>query len=142
MKTQKIQVQITTDENGKNVAEVPLSNSDKQASLYEADFRELMDLGVSPKWHLYNNGICFHTPKNSNHSVARVVTDAFKERVAYLDGDKTNLRRDNLVLDRHRSCAKMRARDLVVPTPRLHKLEVELIYKQRVTSTGAGSVHG
>jgi hypothetical protein len=141
----KIQILHTIDENSKGLVKVPLLNSDRYATLYELDFNELIDLGLSSVWKLGTDGVVHvSVPGRTNLSVARVITDAFTQRVGYLNGDKTDLRRDNLVLDSNGRRAKLRARDLIVPVPRLgSKIEIEHVYKQGKqgqTNVNAGSV--
>lgn len=140
----KLQILHSTDSNGKPVVKVPLSNSNQFATLYEQDFNDLTGLGLSLKWSQASDGMVrVNVTGRPNLSVARLVTNAFKETVSYANGDKTDLRRDNLILDDSgRGNAKSRARDLVKPRSHYNKLEIEHVYKQqRVTSTGAGSVH-
>jgi hypothetical protein len=137
----KIQVLHTKDDKGKSIVTVPLSNSDRYATLDEQDFNHLIDLGLSPAWKQGADGLVqVSVPGRTNLTVARLITDASTQRVSYLNGDKTDLRRDNLVLDGHGLRAKLRARDLVIPTPRLNRIEVEHVYKHGQTSTAAGSV--
>lgn len=138
----KIQIHHGRDENGKHVVKVPLSSTDNYATLYEQDFNDLVDLGLSANWKQGADGIVqVRVPGRTNLSVARLVTDASSQRVSYLNGDKRDLRRDNLVLDGNGVRAKIRARDLVIPTPRLKQIELEHVYKHKhgQTSTNAGS---
>lgn len=136
----KIQVLHTKDDKGKSIVRVPLSNSDRHATLDEQDFNQLLELGLSPSWKQGTDGLIqVSVPGRTNLPVARLITDASKQRVRYLNGDKTDLRRDNLVLDGNGLRAKLRARDLVVPTARLNRVEVEHVYST-VRPALAGSV--
>ncbi len=101
-----------------------------------------MALGVSPRWCLNQGIVSVCVPRRSCLSVARIITDAARERVAYANGDKTDLRRTNLVFAGEGN-GRVRARDLVVPIPRLYsKTEIEHVYKNERGQTGtiAGSV--
>lgn len=130
----KIQILHDKDDNGNNVVKVPLSNTNNYATISELDFNDLMDLGLSPEWKQGADGIVqARVPGRTNLSVARLITDASTQRVSYLNGDKTDLRRGNLVLDGNGLRARVRARDLVIPTPRLKRVEVEHVYKHGQT---------
>lgn len=137
----KIQVFHTKDDKGKSIVSVPLANSDRYATLNEQDFNELVELGISPAWKQGADGLVqVSVPGRTNLTVARLIADASKERVRYLNRDKNDLRRDNLVLDSHGLRAKLRARDLIAPTPRLNSIEVEHVYKHGQANAVAGSV--
>jgi len=138
----KIQIFHTTDDRQRKIVRVPISNTNSEATLYETDFNELMGLGLTCRWYRNSDGIVYvNTSKRCNLPIARLITDAFQESVMYLNGDKTDLRRDNLVLNgSNRRAAKFRARELVVRTPRLGKVDIEHVFKHGQTGTSAGGV--
>jgi hypothetical protein len=80
------------------LVKVPLVRSEKTAILLEADFDDLMSLGISPRWKLYHGQvICRNNGRNI--TIARLIRHAAAGgRVDNRDGDPTNLRRSNLVL--------------------------------------------
>ncbi|PAY10973.1 hypothetical protein CK489_02170 [Bradyrhizobium sp. UFLA03-84] len=138
----KLQILHDIDDDGNEIVNVPLSKSTSFATLYLEDYNELMALGVSSRWTLNQGIVSICVPKRSCLSVARIITDAAGERVAYANGDKTDLRRSNLVFA-GKGNSKIRARDFVVPTPRLYsKIEIQHVYKDKHGQTGtiAGSV--
>jgi hypothetical protein len=105
-KMQQASPQFTTDADGQRLVHVALANSQQRATLYAEDFLWLMNDGWSPYWSLTNTGGRFEyvlangrSPLNKPRTVtlARLIAQAAKgRRVTYLDGDRTNLRRDNL----------------------------------------------
>lgn len=84
-----------------HVVQVPLDHNEKPATIYEDDFKLLMDMGVSPRWS-YNASTMGHVKVSCNNkllSIARILVDAGKgQKVQFLNGDRTDLRRDNLVV--------------------------------------------
>jgi hypothetical protein len=73
-----------------------------EAYLLPEDFELLVKLGLSTQWNLnplgYVTAPCARAP-GANVSVARVLLDCGPgQRVSYLDGNKLNLRRENLKL--------------------------------------------
>jgi len=127
----------TTDDRGKELAIVPLMNSTDKATIYDSDFKLLMELGVTPYWK-WSTGQVSVGNGNGNLSIARLLLDAGKgQKVVYLDQDRTNLRRENLVLST--GGGKSQTRDQIVITHRLRSYRPEV--KHVKTSSGAGSVH-
>lgn len=103
-----------TEENGKTVYWVPLGKSGKSAPIYQEDYEALLGYGVSKTWndglYSYVSAYCPNIP-GSRVIVARVLLNAGEgQTVRYLDGDRTNLRRENLILMKD-SRAKRRDRD-------------------------------
>lgn len=105
-KMQQAAPEYTTDTDGQELAHIALANTDQRATLYAEDFRQLMVEGWSRHWTLANTGGRFEYvlanvrgPMNNPRTVpvARLIAQAAKgRRVTYIDGDRTNLRRDNL----------------------------------------------
>lgn len=128
-----IKIVHSTDRKQVDIVKVSLSNSKSYVTMYENDFNELMDLGLTPRWRLAEDG----TPivsvlAGKAIAVARVLLDARKEKVRYLNGKKTDLRRDNLILDARGGNGKIRARDLLtsgLSSEGLKKLDVKHVYR-------------
>jgi hypothetical protein len=107
-KMQQAQPEFTTDDNGQQLAHVALANTNQRATLYAEDYAWLMSEGWSPFWSLTNTGGRYdyvlanaRGPRDNPRTVtlARLIAQAAKgQRVTYADGDRTNLRRDNLVI--------------------------------------------
>lgn len=94
-KTQKISP-------GEIVVTVPLGKDAKhgECTLDKSDMDKLLAMGISTNWTLNNGNVTASGKSSNNHVlVARAITGAsFGERVRYIDGNKLNLRRDNLEL--------------------------------------------
>ncbi|MHB1058063.1 MAG: hypothetical protein ACYC0F_09300 [Rhodanobacter sp.] len=100
--------EYTTDADGQQLVHIALANTDQRATLYAEDFQRLMDAGWPPYWSLTNTGGRFdyvlayaRSPMNRPRSItlARLIAQAAKgQRITYADGDRTNLRRDNLLI--------------------------------------------
>lgn len=101
--------EFTTDADGQQLAHVALANTDQRATLYAEDYQRWLAAGFSPYWSLCDVGYgtryvlsSARTAGNKHRSltVARWVADAGKgQRVRYADGDRLNLRRENLVFE-------------------------------------------
>lgn len=125
--------EFTTDADGQELAHIALANTDRRATLYAEDFQRLMDAGWSPHWSLTNTGWRFAyvlahacNPMNRSRSItlARLIAQAAKgQRVTYADGDRTNLRRDNLRIVKGGGIAKAHASAL---RPSKHAVVVEV----------------
>lgn len=128
-------------ENHRAIVRVPLGNSDHYATLYGEDFTALMDLGVSVCWSIHM-GQVKAVADNKPYPIARVLMDAAEGQVVrYLNGDRLDLRRDNLVLARGKS--KYRARDLIFKSHRFlpNRPEVKHVFSEKFVKTSdAGSV--
>ncbi|WP_157510989.1 hypothetical protein [Frateuria sp. Soil773] len=100
----------TTDATGQRLAHVALTGTCQRATLYADDLERLLEAGWSPHWSWCKTNPRFsyvlvgaRTMKGVQRSltVARLIADAGKGQcVVYNDGDRTNLRRDNLRLVR------------------------------------------
>lgn len=143
-----IQIFHETDTSGRRIVRVPLHSSviplqqsGRYATLYEQDYNDLIDLGLGSVWKLGSDGLVqISVPGRTNLPLARLITNAFRERVVYLNGDKTCLLRDNLVLDGSgKGHTKLRARDLVVRKPKLNnKIGIEHVYRHGLSAVAVG----
>lgn len=101
--------EFTTDADGQQLVHVALANTDQRATLYAEDYQRWLAAGFSPYWSLCDVGYGIQyvlasarTAGNKHRSltVARWIADAGKgQRVRYADGDRLNLRRENLVFE-------------------------------------------
>lgn len=100
----------TTDANGQHLAHVAMANTDQRATLYTDDLERLLVAGFSPYWQWCKTNKRFRyvlayarTPTGKQRSItlARLIAGAGKgQMVEYIDGDRSNLRRDNLQIVR------------------------------------------
>lgn len=111
-------VYITED--GKDLAIVPLGpNQHKVAMIYKEDYEFLMKLGVSQAWNTLNKGGYVYAASHERGKatpvmIGRILLNAKKgQHVKYLDGDPSNLRRENMRL-RYRSDVKRHDREIVM----------------------------
>ncbi len=96
---------FTTDADGNAIVLVPLANHASPAKLFADDFDRLMTDGYSDQWTLNTakGGYSYVRVANSQvagclESVARLVTNAGRGQVVrYRDGNRLNLRQDNLI---------------------------------------------
>lgn len=95
----------TRDHDSREIVRVPLCNSKHAARILAVDFDRLRTTGVSDQWTL--NGVgeyqYVRCPVSENvgdlDTVARLILHAPPGRIVkYRDGNRLNLRRDNLVL--------------------------------------------
>lgn len=98
-----------TDADGQRCARIPLAKRNQFAVLYADDLAMLEAACVPLNWFANLNGPCDH-PRTRAHikvaiagdnvrTVARLITGAGKgQQVHYRDGNRFNLRRDNLVV--------------------------------------------
>jgi hypothetical protein len=132
---------IKNSRDQKNVVLVPLTDSDKQATLYEDDFNSLVEIGVSPNWK-YNPEIGGQVKvycANRMLSVARILLNAGKgAKVQFLNGDRTDLRRDNLVIAP--GAGNFRDRDFVLKSHKFFPNRPQLKHVIQTSNNGAGSV--
>lgn len=81
---------------------IKLGRTEKTAKIYKDDYEELLELGVSASWSKggvlgYVTAYCKGAPGN-RVNIARVLMNAgAKETVRFIDGDRTNHLRENLV---------------------------------------------
>lgn len=120
MKPRPIEI---VDVGGRLLARVPLGRHNKYApqryvEIWKDDYDFLVKLGLSPNWAGYRTKSGFYVSAAAHNAtnrvlIARVLLDASQgERVAYIDGNSLNLRRENLRLTDHGN-AKCRARNHV-----------------------------
>jgi hypothetical protein len=125
----------------KNLVQVPLDQSDRPAILYEDDFALLMDMGVSPRWS-YNAATMGHVKcycGGKALSIARILVDAGKgERIQFLNCDRTDLRRDNLVIAK--GAGILRDRDYLLKSHRFLPNRPEVKHVVKTSDYGAGCV--
>ena len=93
----EVQIQITKDEEGREIAIIPLATSTRPIRMWLSDFKELLAIGLKPPFHYIQGNIYKRFPK-TRIAISRLILDADKHtQVRYLDGDCGNLVRDNLV---------------------------------------------
>jgi len=109
------------EEDGRRIAMVPLGpRGDKGLAVIEdADLEMLFDLGLSMRWNRHSKTGAVFAPapraSGSNVQVARVLMDCGPgENVSYRNGDPTDLRRENLVVNPE-GYATRRDRDFLTP---------------------------
>jgi hypothetical protein len=113
-------VRFAKDVDGKAIALVTLKGGDV-AKLFAEDYAELRQADISPNWFLRGNGtgrdyVSVQAPayfgRNNIAQVARLLAKPpFPGLlIRYADGDRLNLRRDNLVVCRGKTNAKGRER--------------------------------
>ncbi len=100
--------ECTTDADGQQLVHVALANTDQRATMYADDYRRWLTAGFSRHWSFVSTGGRFRyvlasvrSPSNSKRSltVARWIAGAGKgEQVRHVDGDRLNLRSENLTL--------------------------------------------
>ena len=98
----KVNIEFSIDQDGKDVVLVPLSNVQKVV-LYETDLDLLMELGCTPRFSSHLGIVKFRPLRGFDISIARLLLDAGnKQKVLYLNNNKLDLRRPNLVLAKGR----------------------------------------
>jgi hypothetical protein len=105
-------VHWTLDDSGRPLVQVSIPNCHRPAVLLGEDYAALMLAGVSPNWFINQNGRKLwyvRTPVGVNgrpDTVARLILGASNgARVKYVDGNRLNLRRENLYVEQTR-CSK------------------------------------
>lgn len=105
---------LAVDKDGKSIVLVPLANHDQPAKLFLSDFERLMEERCSDQWtlntaspgHAYVRGCKRGIGTGRLWTIARLVLNApYRNSVRYADGDRLNLRRDNLYLAARRGRA-------------------------------------
>lgn len=98
-------VRYFIDAAGKRCARVPLANSSADAIVYADDLARLIAMGAPLNWQFNCSGkatarpsyVKLTLPGGDARCVARLIACAgFKEQVHYLNGDRLDLRSDNL----------------------------------------------
>jgi hypothetical protein len=100
-KPKQVTIRHGRSETGEHIVLVPLASRKPFARMWAHDFQRLMERGLSPSWSLSNkNFVMVWLPAAKRQaSVARILLDAGAGQIVwYLDGDCTNLCRDNLAL--------------------------------------------
>ncbi len=90
-------------EGDRQIAYVPLANNRGTAELYAEDYHRIVEAGYSPDWHVTvgNGHRAFVVTQYKDVSIiaARLIAGAMPgTRVKYADGNRFNLRRENLLL--------------------------------------------
>lgn len=103
---------ISINEGGKIACYVPLRpDGTKTAVIWKDDLEYLERLGVPCKWCTIGRRKSVVVATTTGHpQIARLLTNAKPgERVCYADGNRLNLRRDNLVLEPCKGAARRHA---------------------------------
>lgn len=108
--TRNTNITLTIDQDGAEIALIPLRRRAApcgHATISRVDLAELTRDGVSLNWYLKvargNGYVCAYDAAHlgGNQTIARRLLGAGRyEAVSYRDGDRTNLRRENLYLGR------------------------------------------
>ena len=103
-RTQRI-IRHLIDENRKKVVHLPLDDKAKRyAILFEADYQNLIDLGLSPRWRVKKDRgvirvMVWNRATGYEVAVARLIVGAGpKQSVTYANGNPLDLRASNLVV--------------------------------------------
>ncbi len=94
----------TTDPDGTPVVLVPIKHSDLCATVNEEDFDRMMEAGFSDQWWFEETypgckyvRVTDPSLASNNLTISRLVVEAgARQIVKYRDGDRLNLRRENL----------------------------------------------
>lgn len=91
-----------TNENLTITVAVSKDDAHPRAVLSYDDYQHLVELGLSPNWHLSGGNVCGYALKTNGYvkvPVARLLLRARAgEKIRYHDGNRLNLRRENLTL--------------------------------------------
>ncbi|NII11548.1 hypothetical protein [Oleiagrimonas sp. C23AA] len=108
--TRSPEITVTTDEDGNEIAQVLCTSSDHPVVLELAVLRRLQKQGWTDRWACASDGhgnryvvtYCRDIEgRTSVTTVARLVVGAEKgQRVRYRDGNRLNLRRENLYVEK------------------------------------------
>ncbi len=107
---------FTKDHDGRAIVLVPIASQDQPAKLFQEDFEALMKTGITDQWHYNNNGVdCSYVRCAVGRGTDKTMTVArliMRPRagviIGYRDGNRLNLRRDNLELGTGRAKARER----------------------------------
>ena len=115
--------EFTIDAEGQELAHVALAGSTERATMYAEDYRRIVGANWSLHWSFTSTGrehkyVLVNARSAEGHArtltVARLVVDAPRgRRVYYADGNRLNLRRDNLSLHKVRGAVKCAAADVL-----------------------------
>lgn len=94
-----------TDNNGQRCVTVRLANTTLTAALHADDLERLLQAGLSHNWSLHfnkrggNGYVSAKVPGDNSRLVARLISGAGAgQQVAYRDGNRLNLRGNNLLV--------------------------------------------
>ncbi len=101
-------VQHIIDRDGASIVLVPVHGLKEPAKVRADDFERLTRAGYPPRFMHVKNGkgqsyvrVCHPTLMHGQETVARLVADVAKwQQVRYRDGNRMNLRRENLYVTR------------------------------------------
>lgn len=120
--TPKRPVEIRRDPSGELVVLVRLAGGNTAVTTYEA-FARLLEAGVSPNWVLNSDGKgrvyvrCTRTAELGGNllMVSRLLVRPTERRLAvrYRDGNRLNLRPENLTVDRRTTNAKLKELEII-----------------------------
>lgn len=115
-KKQQAAPEYFTDNSDRHLVRIALANTEQRATMYAEDFHRWLAAGFSPFLSLTSTGgrhkyvlANVRSPRNTLRSLplARWIAGAGRgERVRYADGDRLNLRRENLVIVKGGGSAK------------------------------------
>ena len=135
--------QFTIDEEGQELAHAAVAGSTERATMYAEDYRRIVGANWSIHWHFTSTGhkhkyVLVNARSAAGHArtltVARLVADAPRgRRVYYVDGNRLNLRRDNLSLHKGRGAVKFAAGDVLPSWEALLELGIEPAHGSRVS---------
>lgn len=95
-------IRAFADTKGNHCSAIPLGNNAGEAIIFTADLLELEAHGVPARWVLNDNGtgtkyVRAHRHDDNTVTVARIIMRASPRQVVeHIDGNRLNLRRDNL----------------------------------------------
>jgi hypothetical protein len=91
-------MQIVPKQDNPSVLEITLKNG-QTCQIDESDFNDLMDTDIPSEWSIHL-GYVVAKRRENRWNIARLIRDAGKgTKIVYADGNKMNLRRNNLIVD-------------------------------------------
>jgi hypothetical protein len=106
---ENFRIEFHLDQDGRDIVSVPITGN-RKVVLYEEDFDLLMDLGTPVHWTTHLGSVKARPARGYDLSIARLIVDAGQGcQIKHLNGDKTDLRRKNLILKT--GIGKRRTRD-------------------------------
>lgn len=81
---------------------IPLANSSGHARISPEDYQAVLSQGFSPNWYLHGDTVTTHRQSTGHARVSRIMLGIAMPghratRVSHTNGDKTDLRRSNLI---------------------------------------------
>lgn len=120
-----LDVVTTTDKDGCPIVLLPLKNRTRRVAVDHQTFQELLALGVTMPLRVkdsFPSILIIRDGKRKYVRVARFITDASKaDRVIYLDRDKFNLTKRNLLLFKGGSALE-KDKNLITPQDTTYKI--------------------